>query len=97
MSGVDPAPLSAPPLDPSGTFTLVNALRPLEPGASMKLLVAFNPQQCGTAYEVATVRWAVRVAALSLLQLEGVGIHVQAHTWHLASIRRQMPGFASRF
>jgi hypothetical protein len=44
-------------VDPSGVFSIVNALRPVQPlGGTAKVLVAFNPQACCEYYEMLTLR-----------------------------------------
>jgi hypothetical protein len=66
-AGLDPAPLSALPLDPAGPFTVVNALRPVAPnGGTLKLLLAFDPRACGPAREVLTLRSAKSRVRLAL-------------------------------
>lgn len=60
LSGTDAAPLTIDPLDPSGTFNVVNALRPVEPhGGTLKLLLAFNPQKRTEFYEVLSIRYGL--------------------------------------
>eukprot|EP00775_Hariotina_reticulata_P005135 gene5135-5375_t len=72
LAGPDVLPLSCGAVDPSGVFSIVNALRPVQPlGGTAKVLVAFNPQACCEYYEMLTLSAAksrIRIA------VKGAGI-----------------------
>ena len=68
-AGLDPAPLTAAPLDPAGAFALVNALRPVPPlGGSTRLLISFCPEHTGRTRDLLCV-----LSAKSRLRLELTG------------------------